>query len=218
MRRLIACLCLFLLPVSVQAQDRPPRYYKVVGVASGDVLNIRAAPDGSAEVLGGLEPGAHPVEIGATDGTGNWGRIAFMEYEGWVSMKFLQEITVPMLPDSTRDGRDTGLPVGLACFGTEPFWGVRLDSAKSATYSSFEYEDTPMQIGFIAGASGRLGLPAALEARAENGLSMTATIGTATCSDGMSDSTFPMSITAILEGDQLGSRVYEGCCTLRTTQ
>ena len=59
--------------------------------AADDVLNVRAEPNASSAILGGLEPGAGPVEVIETSqpGSTKWGRIVFQEGNGWVSMKFL---------------------------------------------------------------------------------------------------------------------------------
>ena len=40
-----------------------PTYYRVVDVGADDRLNIRAAPDASADIVDTLAPDARPVEI-----------------------------------------------------------------------------------------------------------------------------------------------------------
>ena len=37
--------------------------FDVTGVAANDVLNIRAAPDASAEIIGTLSPNARDIEV-----------------------------------------------------------------------------------------------------------------------------------------------------------
>ena len=215
MIRLLALAALLLAPLGAAAQTDPPEYFRVTGVEAGDELNVRLAPDAGAEVLGGLPPGTGPVEVGARDASGRWGRIVFWEFTGWVSMHFLEPMEVAMLPDTTADGRMTGLPVGLTCSGTEPFWGFSLDEPGQVTFSNFEHDDLRLRVAMLAGARARQGLPAVVVA--EGAANMTAMIQLAECSDGMSDSTFAMSTTVLLQ-DRNGTALYEGCCTLRMAQ
>lgn len=211
MHRTAFVLALSLAAAPALAQD-PPTYHRVVGVAQDDVLNIRAEPGGSADIIGEFAPGAGPIEVGALDETGNWGRVIFFGETGWVSTAFLEEMEVERLPDHTRDGKTTGLPLGLFCSGTEPFWHFVLDGPQSLTFSNFDHEDLGFEITFAAGASGRLGLPAMLEAEnPESGLVASVHLGT--CSDGMSDATFAMGVTMLID-EAMGRTVLEGCCQL----
>ena len=89
-------------------------YFEVIGVASNDVLNIRAEPSGSSAKLGFLEHDDKVVEITALNRTGRWGNVRAGERMGWVSMKFLRPATL------TTYG-NTKIPIGLECFVTEPF-------------------------------------------------------------------------------------------------
>lgn len=205
MIRMVLVALLLAAPAAAQTWPQPPRYFGITG-SPADPLEIRAAPDASAELLGTIPAGTTPIEIGATDETEAWGRIVFHEFEGWAPMASLTEIEVPLMAG-------TALPVGLGCFGTEPFWGLSLDSPEAVIYSSFEGEDMSFPVTLITGASGRRGLPAAIEASGGE-TALTATIATAFCSDGMSEATYPLAISLLIRTPGETS-FYEGCCTLQ---
>jgi uncharacterized protein YraI len=87
-----------------------PDFYRVVGVASNDVLNIRSEPIASAPKIGSIPPGADGVRnLGCEGGLSfaewevaspaerdaarhnRWCRIAYGGVEGWVTGRFLAE-------------------------------------------------------------------------------------------------------------------------------
>ena len=75
-------------------------------LASDDVLNIRAEPAASSEIIGELGPYTLNVEVLRTlDG---WGYIGASERSGWVSMRFL----APNPPPENK------VPRPMSCFGT----------------------------------------------------------------------------------------------------
>ena len=93
-----------------------PALYGVTGVAADDTLNVRAAPDARSQAIGTLGPDAGPLEVVELSLKGNWALLNSGETAGWVAMRYLtlQPVTTTIL----------GLPVGLQCFGTEPFWDI----------------------------------------------------------------------------------------------
>jgi len=87
-----------------------PDYFRVVGVASNDVLNIRSEPNASAPKIGSIPPGADGVRnLGCEGGMSfaewevatpaereaaahnRWCRIVYGGVEGWVAGRFLDE-------------------------------------------------------------------------------------------------------------------------------
>lgn len=65
--------------------------YAVQGVAAGDVLNMRDAPNGD-EILGHIPPSARGITaLGprARSQGGNWAQVRYGAISGWVNMRFL---------------------------------------------------------------------------------------------------------------------------------
>lgn len=75
----------FVRPASAPRLQR----YRVVGVRTDDVLNVRALPSAQSLVLGTISAGAENVSIVGIC-TRGWCRIRFGEIEGWANATFLQ--------------------------------------------------------------------------------------------------------------------------------
>ena len=187
------------------AEGALPAFHEVVDVAPDDALNVRTAPDAGAPVIGRLAPDRTHVEVTAR--RGGWGRVNHGERAGWVSMAFLE-----------RSAGQDGLPwlPALACFGTEPFWGLSLPRTDAFELDlgdrtvPFDYasrgrsENDPRSFGFTGQGPGG---PAAGVVRRED------------CSDGMSDRLFGLRVELIhaVEGNAGGggaTRHLTGCCRL----
>lgn len=173
-----------------------PALHAVVGVAETDVLNIRAAPDAGAEVVGTLAPNQMSVEvIRVTDG---WAEVNTGEVTGFAALRFLER----------EEGPDWyALARPLSCFGTEPFWFLKLDpDASTATFSTPEMTQARTDpIGQTW--PGALWTPrAAIDL--PDGL---AVLSPADCSDGMSEQSYGIAIDLFLTaGDR---QRLSGCCT-----
>ncbi|MGB3280174.1 MAG: peptide-binding protein, partial [Pseudorhodobacter sp.] len=63
MTRVWVCLLLWVVGFGLARAETLPALFDVTGVAADDVLNLRAAPDGVAEILGALGPSAKDVEV-----------------------------------------------------------------------------------------------------------------------------------------------------------
>lgn len=194
------------------ADAAQPGYYRVAGVAAGDVLNIRSEPNASGDIVGELKPDAGPIEVldvleVATAGGGEWGRVLASDANGWVAMRFLEPVPVEPIAG-------TEIPDGLWCGGTEPFWSATL----SRNGMSMEKPDGPaLETGIDAGvtAIGRMHRFALTGSGA--GVSFTAMLGRfEQCSDGMSDRDYGWRIDLLLEkpGDGEYPQLFEGCCML----
>jgi uncharacterized membrane protein len=96
-------------------------FYQVAGVASNDVLNIRAQPTSRSEIIGVFHYN-HPL-FEVTGSNGRWVRVNLGEYSGWVHSGYIQRVNVPTFPQ-------TNLPNGLKCHGEEPFWTVTLSGGR----------------------------------------------------------------------------------------
>lgn len=193
--RTLALLLALMAPVGA-AGEGMPALHDVTGVAAGDVLNVRARPDASAPILGVLDPEATGVEVVAADGSGRWGQVNLAGEAGWASLRYL----------SRQPGQDAGtFPRVAACFGTEPFWNLRLDG-DVATWSEPEREASGQVEARIDASArpDRHGLVARID-----GTPLMGVIAARTCSDGMSDRAFGLAFDAIF-----GDAVLSGCCTL----
>ncbi|EBA13017.1 SH3 domain-containing protein [Roseobacter sp. CCS2] len=130
MRLILTLLaCLWAHATYADQTDPPlPALYAVTGVAADDVLNVRAAPNGSAAVIGTLAHDAKDVEVVTLSREGRWARVNTGESAGWTAMQFL----------AAQDQRYTplGLPEGLTCFGTEPFWSMTFGESLVLDYAS----------------------------------------------------------------------------------
>lgn len=206
---LAACFCAVGL-LSHPADAAEPGFYAVTGVASGDVLNIREEPDSNAAILESLEPGASPVEVleTVTKGGGEWGRVLAGDGNGWVSMRFLDPVDVPVLAG-------TEIPDGLSCGGTEPFWGARITASGGIVFAPMDGPETALPIEKATNAVGRNTRFAVL-ARAGETTARAMLARFESCTDGMSDRDFGWRIDLLLEkpGDASYPQLYEGCCRL----
>ncbi len=81
-RVLAGLLVLVSLVAPAAAAPSLPALFSVTGVGAGDKLNVRAAPDPKAEVVGALAPDAEGIEVVGLDPTGEWGRVNVGEGAG----------------------------------------------------------------------------------------------------------------------------------------
>ena len=106
---LVLLLVLF-MPATGFATADGPDYFKVVGVASNDVLNIRAQPSAASAKIGSIPPDGDGIRnLGCSGGLtfeewtsateeereqakkARWCRIEYDGIEGWVAGRFLGE-------------------------------------------------------------------------------------------------------------------------------
>lgn len=175
-----------------------PTLFDVARVAPGDVLNIRADPNGSAPVIGTLAPDAARVEV--VEERRGWGRVNTGEGSGWVSMRFLDYRTDVWEEDA--------LPAGWQCFGTEPFWTVIPQEGQLVTAMPGLPDDTrPLR---AVRSTGVFRDPT----RAVTAPGMTLTSTPQLCSDGMSDRLFGLQALVVIEGEE-GTTLLRGCCSIQ---
>jgi len=178
-----------------------PALYAVTGVAADDRLNVRAGPDVASAAIGSMAPGLARIEVVDLSLSGRWGLINTAETAGWVAMRYLE----PLFEDKT----ELGLPVGLRCFGTEPFWNIGFGDGKSLTLSTPE-ADTDHAITMQAPDPANVNLAEGgfLFAWRQSRAIVTARILPGQCSDGMSDRQYGLHYV-----DDQGLR--KGCCRLQ---
>ena len=198
---LIPALILALLPGLAAAE---PTYHRVTGVAPDDTLNVRAAPSADSADVGDLAHDQRGIEVSGLDPTGKWARIVWQESNGWIATRFLTSDPVPRLGAS-------GVPQGLTCGGTEPFWALDLTSS-TVRYSDAMAADYDMALTGVSVAEGRLGSPAVVGFSGPFA-SGDAILAPDICSDGMSDRDYPWRIDLLLSSG--GTRRFvSGCCRL----
>ena len=203
MRRVLLAIILAVwatLNVADTVDPPLPALYSVTGVASDDSLNIRAHPDTQAAVIGTLAHDVTDIEVIALSREGKWALINAGERAGWVSARFLarQDLSTTSV----------GLPLGLTCFGTEPFWDITFQDNRSLIYATPEgtashlIQSMQPRPDYIDLAT--VGLRFVWRSSDRD---VTAHILPGQCSDGMSDRTYGLHYI-----DDLGPKV--GCCSL----
>lgn len=199
MTRWIMALLLCLPTALTAAAQDLPAAFAVKDVAAEDVLNIRAAPNALADVVGKIAPFAMNVEVLEITTDGTWGLVGLPEGNGWVSIRYLDPMPLP----------DTGQVVRpLSCFGTEPFWSVSL-YLRGAEFHSPDTGAVPMSVMHEAVA------PSGFLFTLEEGptLDRTLIVTREGCSDGMSDRRFGFAVRMFKEAPD-GNEILSGCCTL----
>ncbi|WP_299422469.1 SH3 domain-containing protein [uncultured Shimia sp.] len=186
-----------LWPMSVLAEPLPA-LYDVAGVAADDVLNVRAAPTGSAEKLGELLPNDKAIEVTAINAAKTWGRINLGEVPGWVSMRYMTR---------HEDNPDFALAHALTCYGTEPFWRADITQGQGVTIKTPETSTDFPGAGLFVQANGTPGHYAIGFGESS------AQVTRSECSDGMSDRSFALRVGLFLRHDQ-SQTFYSGCCSI----
>lgn len=195
---LAVSLMMSMMPQAILA-DTFPAAYQVTGVTKDDMLNIRAEPNASSDILAHIEPFATAIELLAVSSDGKWGRVGLPEGNGWVALRYL-ELTPPADPFE--------VPRPFSCRGTEPFWSVSL-YPRGAEYNSPQTGAVPMEV-LSEDVS-----PQGYLIRLQEGPSLRRTliISRGLCNDGMSDRDFGFSTHMFMESAD-GNATYTGCCTL----
>lgn len=197
-------IILLLICTPLAAQTNGPAIYDVVGVASNDVLQIRALASAESESLGSLRHDAQGVEVTGQSADGKWALINHGEATGWVALRYLRQ----------RAAWADGTPFGLACYGTEPFWSARLVPGfveySDMSGAEIRYRETDRLRGAGAGFADLAVLGAAA------GQEMSMIISPAACGDGMSDRSFALQVQLLRPGSAMP--LLSGCCSMTAGQ
>ena len=180
-----------------------PALYDVSGVAADDVLNVRASPSSSAEIIGTLEPDKTGVEVIAPNQDMTWGLVNNGDLTGWVSLAFLIRN-----PDQWAGNP----PQNAMCFGTEPFWSLALagDAVRL---------ESPDALALDFDRTSALQSQNRIDRHTnvyENDLGgLVATLRNTSCSDGMSDRAYGWEVDLLLvvAGDG-NAQMLSGCCSI----
>ena len=196
--RVAALLAALVAGPAAATQDAWPALHDVSGVAPDDVLNVRAAPSATAEIVGALAPDAAGVEVVRPSEDERWGLVNVGERSGWVSLDFLDR----------HPGQFYGARPRIAsCFGTEPFWTLDFDEPGRVLMTTPDRPATAgTELGWSIGVN-RYDRYAVLIAF--GGLQVGA-IRLERCGDGMSDREYGIGFD-LMDGEH----VLSGCCTLQ---
>jgi uncharacterized membrane protein len=209
------------LTLSVTTVHAATAVYGVTGVQSGQFLNMRSDA-GTSNTITGRIPfnGQGIVTTGEEKNVSGtvWAKVYWNGVGGWVSKRYLladgQTAAVPA-PSTTRP-IDVTPPAPakpstnkLVCSGTEPFWSV-------------EITDTNLIVNMSDGP--QYSVPVTFRQTSANNKTIAVIGGAAgtnntqtfmqkvnSCSDGMSDTSYPYSVTAVLNN----SKVVSGCCKVQ---
>lgn len=86
--------------------------FDVAGVAVDGVLNIRAAPNASARIVGELPPDARNIEVVGYDESAKWACVIVVGQSGWGAFRFLDYRVDVWQPEE--------LPTSLRCYAMNP--------------------------------------------------------------------------------------------------
>lgn len=178
-----------------------PAVFSVSGVASGDVLWVRDAPRAGGNQIGSLNPGSVVNVNGRA--SGNWGQITLNGQIGYINMRFLTRMA-----ENATSATANGFPLGLTCRGTEPFWTLEIGEDRRFQYTSLIEGPDPVRHLAMATPATSAGYPFAFKAHP-----LTGTIDQKSCSDGMSDTQYSMSIQLQRPSGNTGHMEnLFGCC------
>ena len=93
MRHFFTC-SIFLLWTGLANAFDYPALHSVIGVAAGDLLNVREGPTTSSPVIAALRHTASGIEIIKTTADGKWGLLNVTEGTGWTAMQHLTKTIV----------------------------------------------------------------------------------------------------------------------------
>lgn len=198
MRWLCAGLLAFWAAMASANTDVWPALYDVTGVEADDVLNVRSAPDASSDVIDMLAPNAVNIEVIAVNDARTWAQINTGEQSGWASLRYL----------ARQPGQSQGdFPNITTCYGTEPFWDLRVDekSAELTVLGNTSYAAAPIERLRSANRIDRFSIVSH---------EFVAVIKSQACSDGMSDRGFGLSIDLLTNPTEAAQHL-SGCCTIQ---
>lgn len=124
------CVAIGFLLTGMLSHAQSQTIYRVVGVRSNDVLNLRERPDFNARIVGVLAPTASGiVDLGQR--YGDWVRVGHQNVQGWANQRFLTVVQPP--PPPTRSVASN--PQAIEFPGTGPIIVRSVNESDSTTAS-----------------------------------------------------------------------------------
>lgn len=206
------CLLLALVSPAAASQHSWPALHDVIGVDEGDVLNLRAGPDITAEVLGTLSGHASDIEVIRPNADLTWGLVNVGERSGWASLTYLAR--------QAEQPASTFVDI-RQCFGTEPFWSLTYEQPAIR----LSMPDVPPAEGFISGLyksrsqSDRYFYRGSMMTPDAGPIEVDLSIRLRACSDGMSDRAYGIEADMLVSDNNTedGFRqpgLFSGCCSI----
>jgi uncharacterized membrane protein len=188
--------------------------FRVEGVAPGDVLNMRSAPDAASALVAAIPADTAKLEgwgAPTKNGSTTWQQVRYGQAAGWVNARFLKRVdgTAPAAaPPAAAKGMAALTP--LICFGNEPFWAIEFGADGSATCG--ETCDGPSGLHVVNVQSSPSGALEGFDLLTAGGdVYLRAVMDrTGKCSDGMSDARHPYMFSGVGKPGPL-----EGCCRVK---
>lgn len=199
MIRILFLTFFVLITTPLMAQDFPG-IFRVTGVTSDDVLNIRSEPSARSDIVGALTYNRTGVEVVGLSQDRRWGLVRNNEGAGWVSMRY-------MTRQDSR-GWQQG-EIELSCGGTEPFWTFNLFFPTNR--AEYIAPDTSFEVRTSAPNMHMTSHPLTLASFMNGARNGMVVIRQGVCSDGMSDQVFGLETQIYWEGEPSG---LSGCCWL----
>ena len=195
MRTLFALVLIGFATLASAASEMWPSLYDVVDVASDDVLNVRSEPTAQSQIVGSLAHDATDIEVVELSDNG-WGRVNIGEGSGWVSMRYMDGI--PRLSGY--------FPPITSCYGTEPFWGLIYESdLVTLSFPTGPDVTTSIQQTIDIWTLTRFGIA---------GDGLTGIIRHQSCTDGMSDRRYGLSMDLMVQTNGEWAQ-YSDCCSIQ---
>lgn len=202
----VVAFFLLCLPGLAWAQSFPA-LFDVTGVASDDVLNVRARPGAGSDIIGSFDHLRGNIEVLYTTADGHWGRVNSGEESGWTAMRFL--VRQPGQDDAT-------VPKPLFCGGTEPFWNALIGTEKHLRFDVMDGPNRRLTELSTVNAVGRSDKYASFWAGQDT--SIVTVVTRTACNDGMSGRAFGFAADFVLlpaPGSGQGpGQLFSGCCSL----
>jgi uncharacterized membrane protein len=199
-------------PVVKVAEERVVSF-RVDGVPSDDVLNIRSSPDAASALVGAIPAGTANVDglgMPSVVGQTTWQRVRHGDAVGWVNARFLKPNAGEAAPASKPIPNGSPVLQPLVCFGTEPFWAIEFGADGSATCSqSCEGPDGLRVVNIQTSPAGE---PEGFDILTSKGDTYLRAVmeRTGKCSDGMSDNRHPFLFSGVGVPGPLS-----GCCRVK---
>jgi len=206
-RSLLILLAFFLLSCNSNANS-----YKVVNVASNDVLNVRSEATSKSSLVGALEYNAANIVLTGKElkkGKYLWVEIKHNKIVGWVNSKYIEKQTSPVVNHQVAKAQMKALEK-LTCNGSEPDWFLLFDPIKK----TIEFESISLEKRFFNSQEIKRSKNNTnkwfvnAKSNSNSDKLIISLIETNQCSDDMSDFTYKYAINI----DRENNGVYSGCC------
>lgn len=189
------------------AAQELPELFALTGLADGDVMHLRAAPDPAARLIGSLTPYTKQVEVIERGGDGGkWALVSTgSEQWGWL---YFDDYLVPV---PTPEDIKTDFDRPLWCSGSEPFWTLIVDPITGVTWDSHGADAVRLDMVYAGRAAN--GRSNQMMTAASSNFELTVALQQQQCWDGMGEGLFGFK-AQILENRANIYSFQSGCCSL----